>query len=399
MWRGLESHVASNLIEVAGYRSNSHPSIIALNDGGFAVFWVDQWVEGGDNPDPNATLLCRLFDSAGTPRGPARPVSTGSEYVGSSHGRYAVECADTAINVFWQGRLPPESSKYRILATRFDPADGFTTPIVAIDTPSELLAYTPRVTPVGDASMVIWHTYHQPTKRRTGRGRVLNSGLVPISAEFSPFSIDAKEQRGFTIVNAAVSDRAVVAWTSVEGDGTGYLFAQQFDGRGKTFGNLVEVRGRGPIDTDPGNLKATAARKTGGFHAFYFDRPWTIYAKLYGCVFDEDGSQLGNTVEIAQATDGALFVHADAVPAPRNSVAVFWTSLRLSPSFTSQIWMRLASDLSGAPKGLQVQISPADNCRHLYSSAALLKSGSIAVAWLRGVNDKESSIVATLVTI
>lgn len=404
MERKDESIAISNLIEVAGYQYSSQPSIIALRDGGFAVFWVDQWIEGGDNPDPNAVLLCRLFDSTGTPRGPARPVSTGSEYASPSYGRCAVECADTAFNVFWQGRLPPGSSRYRILATRFDPADGYTTPIVAIDTPGELAAYTPRVAPVGDASMVIWHTYHDSTKRRSGRGRVLNSALVPISAEFSPYSIDAKAQSGFTIVNAAVSDKAVVAWTSTDsfdGPGSGHIFAQQFDGRGKTVGDLVEVRGLGPSPHDPGNGKAMAVRKTGGFHAFYFERPQTIYARLYGCVFDEDGIQLGNTVEIAQAPQGATILGADAVPAPRNSVAVFWTSQRFSSQgYSSEIWMRLVSDLSGAPKGQQVQVSPADNFSHRYASAALLKSGSIAVAWQRkSAVGEEYSIIATLVTI
>ncbi|MCW2248352.1 Ca2+-binding RTX toxin-like protein [Azospirillum fermentarium] len=301
--------------------NQDNPSVTALGDGGFMVFWgqdVSLPSVGGGTGNPGATgIYAQRYDAAGNAVGGQMTLATGSD----ARFPQATTLADGSVMAVWS---TPQGSSINLTGQRFDAQGVALTGPFTIqhgDIPYHLDA--PHVSALANGGYAVtwtqtsaqqtdWNIYTQvysaanavvsgPTRITSASGSnsfqssnavagLADGGFVVVYAAtggrdgsgdgifLRRFNAGGQALSGETQVNGyavghqyqpsvtALADGGfVVAWTSEAQDGSGYgAYAQRYDGGGnKTGGEFVLAETLSGNQMQP----ALAARPGGGFVA------------------------------------------------------------------------------------------------------------------------------------
>lgn len=290
---------------------STHPSVIALADGGYAVAWE---TAAGEFVSGESDMWTRTFDADGTPRG-------ASVRVHPPHDRnqFAADLAATADGGYiltWSNDLSADSDEWSEVYARTFGADG--RPTGAIRHVNQLGEYdqdNSKATTLADGRVLItWESQNAGLPHDAGvdavRGRFYSAAGKPLGEEFmvvahnDGMSTDGTPGTGTSVDVTALHDGGfLVSWREsnwVDGDLHFQIRAQRYGADGDKMGEEI---GLWSVESGAPYASVVEALDDGGFVV-----AWTgygdgrAYEEVYAQVYDDRGRALGRAFRVNVAS-------------------------------------------------------------------------------------------------
>lgn len=282
---------------------STHPSVVALADGGFAVAW--QAAQGSSILD-QTDVYTRAYDADGTPRGRsivAHPPSRDDQYAAS-----IAATDDGGYTLTWSSYGGSDIDVWDdIFTQRFDAEGAKVGRPRQVNTFTEMDQHNSRATTLSDGNVLITWESEYAGNPNPGypsdavRGRIFSADGRPLTGEFLVVGENDGMNDGIGLTDSAVDvaalrdGRFVVSWyETVLNDGRDTTFevhAQVFGNDGARIGAEIVVR----ADTSGvPDHSAVTALDGGGFVIAWdaFGRNTYDFEEVYARVYDDDGRAL-----------------------------------------------------------------------------------------------------------
>lgn len=291
---------------------STHPSVVALKDGGYAVAWQ---TAVGDSILDQTDIYTNTFDADGTARGPAT----------RAHGfngedQYAASIAATRTGGYtltWSGYVADSGSKLEwdeIYTRTFDAEGEAVSTIKHVNTVVRFDQHNSRATTLSNGNVLItWESEYAGNMNPSGvesdavRARIYSATGNPLSREFLLVGENDGMNEGIGLTDSAVdvaalrNGRFVATWYQTvlhdDRDTTFEMHAQIYNSAGGKVGREITVSATTEGVPDHG---AVTALDGGGFVVAWdgFGRQTYAFEEIWARVYDENGRPLGAAFKI-----------------------------------------------------------------------------------------------------
>jgi hypothetical protein len=314
----------------------------------------------------------------GDPIGPPFHVNTYTP--GSQDAASVARDPDGDFVVVWQSS-PPGPFDPDIMGQRFDGSGAPVGPEFRVNTSVTGLEYTSSV--VADAAgnfVVVWESYPDGFGRGTFGQRFASSG-APLGPQFRVNSYTSYAQ-AYPVVGADSAGNFVVAWTSVNQDGSqAGVFGQRFDSSGSPMGPEFRVNSA-TLGSQAG--PAVAVAPAGDFVVVWTDG---TLPGLQGQRYSSSGAQLGSEFTVAPGVLNQASVATDGL----GNFVVVWVDGSGVPEPGPGVYGQRFS-ASGAPLGSSFRVNTFTAGFEWFPSVAVDSSGDFVVAWMGGHDGQANGV-------
>ena len=280
------------------------PSIAVHPDGTFVVVWTSGTFSVGQD-GYGAGVFAQRFDGAGTPAGTEFQVN--SYTLGFEYYPDVAAANDGSFVVVWTG--PHDEYSSAVVGQRYDSTGAPVGGEFQINTYTPGSQYGPEVSfDAGGNFVVVWVNMTPPTGAVTGDvfGQRFASTGAQIGTEFqvNTFTVDDQLAPGMAV---APDGSFLVVWTSELQDGGSSLgaFGQLFNSVGAKVGAEFQVNANTVGDESYFDA-SVAADTSGNFFVVWTDLsgPFLIAGDIFGRRFDSTGAPVGLEFQISTYTVG-----------------------------------------------------------------------------------------------
>lgn len=296
--------------------SQSSPSVTTDGLGGFVVVWLSF---GQDRSDWG--VFGQRFNSAGSKVGNEFQVNTFT--TGNQFGPTVAANGSGSFVVTWFS-AGQDGENYGVFGQRYNSSGARVGPEFQVNTYTTDSQRSPAVAGVGSGSfVVVWESKLQDGSAYGVFGQRFDSVGSKVGNEFL-VNTNTSSSQGFPAVAADDSGGFVVAWQSVDQDGSGFgVFGRRFDSAGTPLGSEFQVNSH---TAGSQRYPAVAVAGAGNFVvAWDSDFQDGSYGGLFGQRFNTGGTPAGSEFRINSYTTSAQGSPAVALDGTGNFVVV-WDS-------------------------------------------------------------------------
>ncbi|MEO6215868.1 MAG: cadherin repeat domain-containing protein, partial [Sphingomonas sp.] len=360
--------------------------LVALASGGFVATWrtTDTTADGiGD------AVKARIFDAAGNAVGSEFRVNT--QTTGSQNSPSISQLVNGNLIVTWYSSdTLQDGSNGAVKAQIFSPTGvkigaEFLVNLQTVNTQND-----PVVTSLPDGFMVAWVS-SDPLQDGSGmaiKARVFNAAGVPVGSEFLVDTLKTGDQ--FLPELVTLSDgRVVAAWTSDNGDGSGYAVRSQILAPSSTPESVVSYYRAGTefavntSVTDNQTAPAMARFADGGFVTLWGTSNTTqdgSDSAIKGQRFDANGNKVGSEFLVNSQGTGSQFTPSVAVLNNGSFIAT-WISTDTTQDGSGNAVKGQIFSASGAPVGGEFLVNSSVAGTQFTSTVVALANGGFVVSW------------------
>jgi Ca2+-binding RTX toxin-like protein len=366
-----------------------HPTTVALDNGNFAVFWMDYalLVPGSATNFSNADVRGRIFNADGSPAGNEFTVNT--TVAGAQYRPEVTRLTDGNLLVVWQDGVNPGGSASVVRAQELTAAGVAVGPELQLSNPAQA-AYYPDITALpGGGFVAVW----QAVTSRDVIVQRYDSANAPVGAAvtIAGGSVDPSTRADVTLL---AGGKFVVSWNN----STSGINARIFNADGSQYGSDLILAGDATVSIEASRVTALAG---GGFVVtalvFDFEDPNNTVTSLGYRMFDASGQVTSEGLLNQQVAQGSRSAYDIAARADGGFIAT-WTTDAASGdgsggAIAAQV-VRANGNVAGAPVILNTDTAGEQNNPEI----SVLSNGNFIVSWV-GSDVSGSGIKARLISV